>query len=119
VDDALVVGGLQAPRELRPEAHDLLLGERPWRSSSAGEGPVTSSITRKSRPSAVSKSRSVATCGWLRRERASASFRNRLRAASSRGALGQDLQGHVTVELLVAGAVDLAHAARPSFSRTR
>jgi hypothetical protein len=41
---------------------------------------------------------------------ACASRSNRARLASSRDAVGQDLDGHLAVQPRVAGAIDLAHA---------
>ena len=58
--------------------------------------------------------------GWLRRESASASFRKRARASSSaEKPRRQHLHRHVAAQLLVPGAVHLAHAPAPSFSRIR
>ena len=58
-------------------------GRTPRAMRSASGSPSTSSITRKSTPSIVSKSWTVAMAGWLSRDSDSASRRKRRRAASS------------------------------------
>src|ERR1035438_2633626 len=77
--------------------------------------PEMYSVTRKSVPFWVSKSKTVAMFGWFRRERVRASLRNRLRAASSASvpAAKTLMAAFLPVRALMVTAIDHAYAPSP------
>ncbi len=79
----------------------------------SSDSPAMYSVTRKSVSSAVSKSWMVAMFGWLSLASERASWRNRLRAASSaRVPGGQDFYGNLAFQLLIVREIYDSHPSR-------
>ena len=113
MEDAARVGAVRARRRWRRRSGSRrrAAAGRP-RVRASSEPPGTYSMTRKSVPSWVSKSKMVATPGWERRESTCASRRKRSRVSRADAPAGaEQLDGDVAVEVGVAGPPDLAHAA--------
>jgi hypothetical protein len=111
VDDALVVGGLEAAGQLAAGAQDVLLGK-----GSLAEGLVerrTGDELHDEKVDAV-LGVEVQQMGDVRVGEAREGVGLLAETAASilvpQGALGEHLQRDVAVQLLVVGAVDLAHA---------
>jgi len=113
VDDPVFVGGLEAAGELSAEAQDVLFGKRPV-AQSLGERRAGHELHDQEVDAVFGVEVEEVGDVGMREPGESVGFPAEAgaRGIVGEGALGQDLEGEVTVELLVVGAVDLAHPAR-------
>ncbi len=120
MNDPFLVRGLERFGDLVADAKGLGQRQRALLQRSASVLPGTSSSTKEPCPSACSRSWTAAMLGWFRAVeelRFPAQAGDPLRICGER--LGQDLEGHVAVQLGVERAYTSPMPPAPIFSSTR